>query len=144
MSDNSPQMLDARQEQYLNWLLTPASERIPSSQQKYCELHNIDPTTVRRWQKKQYFIREWERRVGELQGSPERTQRILDALYEKGVDGDVRAAKLYLEATNRLTPTTAGQHTAAKPTGELSDQELDELIAKMADREKQNRQLKAI
>ena len=90
-------ILDPRQEHYLNWLLTPASERIPSSQQKYCDENGVDPTTVRRWQKKPHFIKEWDRRVEELQGSPERTQRILDALYEKGVQGDVRAAKLYLE-----------------------------------------------
>ena len=84
MSD--PQLLDARQEKYLNWLITPPHERIPSSQLKYCEENQIDPTTVRRWQKKPYFIKEWDRRVEELQGSPERTQRILDALYDKGVD----------------------------------------------------------
>jgi len=137
----SETLLDPRQEQYLNWLLTPAHERQPSSQQKYCDLHNIDPTTVRRWQKKPHFIKEWDKRVEELQGSPERTQRILDALYEKGLDGDVRAAKLYLEATHRLIPTKAVEQKVT--TSELSDEELDELIAKVADREKTQR-LKAV
>lgn len=144
MSEHTPQMLDARQEQYLNWLLTPPSERQPSSQQKYCEQHGVDPTTVRRWQKKPAFLKEWERRVEELQGSPERTQRLFDALYEKALDGDVRAAKLYLEATHRLTPPPSATAATAKNMNELSDSELDELIAKMADREKQQRQLKAI
>lgn len=138
---NEETLLDPRQEQYLNWLLTPAHERQPSSQQKYCDLHNIDPTTVRRWQKKPHFIKEWDKRVEELQGSPERTQRILDALYEKGLDGDVRAAKLYLEATHRLIPTKAVEQKVT--TSELSDEELDELIAKVADREKTQR-LKAV
>ena len=137
----SETLLDPRQEQYLNWLLTPAHERQPSSQQKYCDLHNIDPTTVRRWQKKPHFIKEWDKRVEELQGSSERTQRILDALYEKGLDGDVRAAKLYLEATHRLIPTKAVEQKVT--TSELSDEELDELIAKVADREKTQR-LKAV
>jgi hypothetical protein len=140
---SEPQLLDARQEQYLNWLLTPPHERIPSSQLKYCEQHEIDPTTVRRWQKKPWFIKEWDRRVEELQGSPERTQRILDALYDKGVDGDVRAAKLYLEATHRLTPTPSASNKS-KGMADLSDGELDELIGKMAEREKSQRQLKAI
>ncbi len=139
--NTSETLLDPRQEQYLNWLLTPAHERQPSSQQKYCDLHNIDPTTVRRWQKKPHFIKEWDKRVEELQGSPERTQRILDALYEKGLDGDVRAAKLYLEATHRLIPTKAVEQKVT--TSELSDEELDELIAKVADREKTQR-LKAV
>ena len=139
--NTSETLLDPRQEQYLNWLLTPAHERKPSSQLKYCDLHNIDPTTVRRWQKKPHFIKEWDKRVEELQGSPERTQRILDALYEKGLDGDVRAAKLYLEATHRLIPTKAVEQKVT--TSELSDEELDELIAKVADREKTQR-LKAV
>jgi hypothetical protein len=138
------QMLDARQEQYLNWLLCPPHERIPSSQLKYCEQHNVDPTTVRRWQKKPHFIKEWDRRVEELQGSPERTQRILDALYDKGVGGDVRAAKLYLEATNRLAPQQTTSSASNKGMADLSDDELDELIVKMAEREKSQRQLKAI
>ena len=139
--NTSETLLDPRQEQYLNWLLTPAPARQPSSPQKYCDLHNIDPTTVRRWQKKPHFIKEWDKRVEELQGSPERTQRILDALYEKGLDGDVRAAKLYLEATHRLIPTKAVEQKVT--TSELSDEELDELIAKVADREKTQR-LKAV
>tara|TARA_S200002703_G_scaffold159693_2_gene174153 strand:+ start:1805 stop:2233 length:429 start_codon:yes stop_codon:yes gene_type:complete len=141
---SEPQMMDARQEKYLNWLLTPPHERIPSSQLKYCEENEIDPTTVRRWQKKAWFIKEWDRRVEELQGSPERTQRILDALYDKGVDGDVRAAKLYLEATHRLTPAPSSSKGSSKGMADLSDGELDELIGKMAEREKSQRQLKAI
>ena len=136
--------MDVRQEKYLNWLLVPPHERIPSSQLKYCEENNVDPTTVRRWQKKPWFIKEWDRRVEELQGSPERTQRILDALYDKGVDGDVRAAKLYLEATNRLNPQQSTSGASSKGMADLSDSELDELIGKMAEREKSQRQLKAI
>ena len=141
---SEPQLLDARQEKYLNWLITPPHERIPSSQLKYCEVNEIDPTTVRRWQKKAWFIKEWDRRVEELQGSPERTQRILDALYDRGVDGDVRAAKLYLEATHRLTPAPTASKTNSKGMADLSDDELDQLIGKMAEREKSQRQLKAI
>jgi len=143
MDDRNPNLLDSRQEQYLNWLLTPPAERVPSSQQKYCDMHNVDPTTVRRWQKKPQFVKEWERRVEELQGSPERTQRLYDALYDKAIEGDVRAAKLYLEATHRLTPAPVTS-SANRAMNELSDTELDELIAKMADREKQQRQLKVI
>ena len=139
--------LNEREEQYLNWLITPPADRWPASQQKYCDHYGVDPTTVRRWQKKPTFIKEWERRVEELQGSPERTQRLYDALYEKAVDGDVRAAKLYLEATHRLTPPPAVANVGAKAMNDLSDAELDELIAKMAEREKHaraNPQLRAI
>jgi hypothetical protein len=64
-------------------------------------------------------------------------------LYDKGVDGDVRAAKLYLEATHRLTPAPS-LSSSNKGMADLTDSELDELIGKMAEREKSSRQLKAI
>lgn len=137
--DNVAAILDARQEKYLNWLLTPAHERQPASQTIFCKENNVDPTTVRRWQNKPYFRKEWERRVDELQGSPERTQRILDSLYNKALDGDVRAANLYLQATQRLVPASRQQITTSKPMKELSDEELDVLIGQMADREKRSR-----
>ena len=73
--------LNEREEHYLNWLLVPPADRWPVSQQKYCDEYKVDPTTVRRWQKKPAFIKEWERRVEELQGSPERTQRLLSLIH---------------------------------------------------------------
>jgi hypothetical protein len=89
-------ILDPRQEKYLNWLCTPASGRIPSSQEKYAQQESIDPTTLRRWQKKPSFKAEWAKRVEDLQGSPERSQKLLDSLYTKALDGDNKAAQLYL------------------------------------------------
>jgi len=136
------QMLDVRQEQYLNWLLAPAHERTPPTQAQFAGQLGVDPTTLRRWEKKEYFKKEWERRVNDLQGSPERTQRLLDALYDKAIGGDTRAANLYLQATHRLLPPPAA--TSSKSMVDLSDDELDALIAKVAEREKNNRQLKAI
>lgn len=136
------QMLDVRQEQYLNWLLAPAHERTPSTQTQFAEELGVDPTTLRRWEKKEYFKKEWERRVNDLQGSPERTQRLLDALYNKAIEGDTRAANLYLQATHRLIPPPTA--TTNRSMAELSDEELDQLIAKVAEREKNSRQLKAL
>ena len=137
------QMLDARQEEYLNWLLAPAHERTPATQVEFARHVGVDSSTLRRWEKKEFFKKEWERRVNDLQGSPERTQRLLDALYDKALKGDTRAATLYLQATHRLTPAPSST-SASKSMGELSDEELDQLIGKMAEREKHSRQLKAI
>lgn len=83
------------------------------------------------------FKKEWDRRVSEIQGSPERTQRLLDSLYEKALGGDNRAAQLYLQATNRLV-TTPTQSQTTTPS-ELSDEELDKLLASLAEREHSRR-----
>lgn len=74
---------------------------------------------------------EWEKRVGDLQQSPERTQKLLDSLYERALGGDNNSAKLYLQATNRLAPTQVQVEHSTKPS-EISDAELDALIATVA------------
>jgi hypothetical protein len=123
--------LDVRQEKYLNWLMTPPPYRNPKTKNEFAEQNGLDSSTLRRWDKKPAFRAEWEARVSELQGSPERTQLLLDALYEAGLSGDNKAAHLYLQATNRLAPTQIKvEHSQS--IAELSDEELNILIAQEA------------
>lgn len=103
----------------------------------------VDVKTLRRWEKRPAFLKEWEDRVQTIQGSPERTQRLLDTLYAKALDGDTKSAQLYLQATNRMAPPTV-QVKSDKSSKELTDQELDELIAAMAVREKEFRNFKVV
>jgi len=131
-------ILDVRQEQFLNWLMTPAGHRTPTSQDKLAAELGVDETTLRRWKKKPAFKMEWERRVNDLQQSPERTQKLLDSLYERAMNGDNNSAKLYLQATNRLAPTQVHVEHSTKPS-EISDAELDALIAAAAQSEVESR-----
>lgn len=135
--------LTTQQQHYLDWLCTAPSERVPVSKAKYAIEYVIDESTLRRWQKKEVFINEWKKRVDEVQGSPERTQKLLDTLYNKALEGDVKSAQLYLQATNRMLPPTVTVNTNKKAT-ELSDSELDELIGQIASHEKTKRTLKVV
>ena len=137
MSEQNP--LDPRQEKFLNWLCTPANGRVPSSQASYAEQEGVDETTLRRWKKKPSFKQEWEKRVSDLQQSPERTQRLLDNLFQRALEGDNNSAKLYLQATGRLAPVQL-QVEHKSSAAELSDSELTELIANSAQAEQQFRQ----
>lgn len=132
------ELLDERQEKYLNWLLVPAPMRQPRTQEQYAAMNDIDTTTLRRWQKKPHFKQEWQKRVEELQGSPERTQKLLDTIYERALGGDNKAAQLYLQATNRLAPTQITVEHTSKAS-EISDEELDQLIASVAAAERASR-----
>ena len=123
--------LDERQEKFLNWLCTPSVGRVPSSQNQYAKQESIDETTLRRWKKKPIFKSEWERRVTEQQQSPERTQQLLDNLFQRALEGDNNSAKLYLQATGRLAPVQLHVEHSGKAS-ELSDSELTELIAASA------------
>ena len=137
-------MLDVRQERYLQWLMVPEGHRVPATQTAIAAELGVDPSTVRRWEKKPAFQAEWRKRVEEQQNSPERTQRLLDALYEKGLNGDTRSAQLYLQATNRLAPTQV-QISSTTSVSELSDEDLDKLIVTLASQEKNTRaDLKAV
>lgn len=128
-------ILDERQEKYLNWLLVPAPHRNPKSQEAYAREEGIDVTTLRRWQKKPHFKAEWQKRVDELQGSPERTQKLLDEIYQRALGGDNKAAQLYLQATNRLAPQQVNI-THTQSLAEISDKDLEDLIASVASAEK--------
>ena len=139
-ADNTP-LLDVRQEQYLEWLVTPTTDRVPRTQGEFAKHIGVDPTTLRRWEKKPTFKTEWDRRVTEIQGSPERTQKLLDSLYDKALGGDNKAAQLYLQATNRLLPPTTVINTGTR-AAELSDEELDALILNIA--EHQSKRPKAV
>lgn len=142
MKENSIE-LTQEQQRYIDWLCTAPSERSPKSKTQMAVVLGVDVTTIRRWEKKPHFKQEWQSRVDEIQGSPERTLAVLDVLYKKALDGDTKSAHLYLQATNRMAPPTI-EVKSEKKAAELSDDELDQLIGAMAAREKQSRTLKAV
>jgi hypothetical protein len=144
MKQNEELTLSAPQQRYLDWLCTAPSERVPASKAKYAIEHVVDISTLRRWEKKEVFRSQWKQQVDEVQGSPERTQRLLDNLYNKALEGDTKSAELYLKATNRMAPPSVTISSNKKAT-ELTDAELDSLIAAVAEREKTSRsQLKVV
>ena len=128
-------ILDTKQEQYLNWLLVPAPYRDPKTEEAMARTLEVNESTLRRWKKKPAFAAEWKRRVEELQGSPERTQKLLDTIYDRALNGDNKAAQLYLQATGRMAPTQVNVEHSTK-VSEISDEDLDALIASVAAGEK--------
>jgi DNA-binding transcriptional MerR regulator len=136
-------VLDSRQEAYIGWLCTPPSERTPASKEKYADSIGVNISTLRRWEKKEVFRKEWQSKVDDVQGSPERSQRLLDTLYEKALGGDIKAAQLYLQATNRMAPPTLTVKSETN-IGQLSDKELEDLITAVATQEKESRKLRVV
>jgi hypothetical protein len=130
-------------QRYLDWLCTAPAERQPATKKAMADALGVDITTLRRWEKKSFFREEWQKRVDDIQGSPERTQQLLDTLYKKALDGDTKSAQLYLQATNRMAPPTV-EIKSDRKASDLSDTELDQLIGAMAAREKQNRTLRVV
>ena len=138
MAEHAELLLTEQQTTYLDWLLTAPSERRPATKQAFADEMGVDVTTLRRWEKKDAFRTLWEERSRTSQGSPERTQSVLDTLHSKALDGDVRAAQLWLQAMDKMSPERVEVHHDRKAS-QLSDAELDELIASMAARERDSR-----
>jgi hypothetical protein len=135
--------LTQEQQRYLDWLCTAPAERQPSLKKDMADALGVDVTTLRRWEKKPFFKDEWQKRVDDIQGSPERTQALLDTLYKKALDGDTKSAQLYLQATNRMAPPTV-EIKSDRKAADLSDDELDQLIGAMAAREKHQRSFRVV
>lgn len=130
--------LDVRHEAYLVWLCTVPQLRVPATKLAFSKELGVDESTLTRWQSRDVFKQEWRRRIDDLQGSPEKTQQLLESLYSRALEGDNNSAKLYLQATGRLAPVQLSvEHRGV--VSELSDAALAELIASSAIIEHQNR-----
>lgn len=131
-------LLNDRHLHYLEWLCTPPSERQPASKAKYAAEQKVAEVTLRRWEKLEAFRKAWQSRVDEVVGSPERTQALLDRLYTAGMNGDTKSAQLYFQVTGRMAPAQVNV-SRERAAVELTDAELDELIAVRAASEKKLR-----
>lgn len=125
---------DPRKVRFLDWLCTPPTEREPRTRKALAEELRITTRLLNVWQNKPDFREAWDRQAKAVAGSPERAQHVLDTLYAAAVDpsnrNQVQAAKLYLEATNAIKPQS--MEVTVKRAAELSDEELDALLAQGA------------
>ena len=125
---------DPRKQRLMKWLITPRSERQPPTQNGLADDLGVHSRSVRMWMSRPDFRADWDREARNVIGSPERVQEVLNTLFRAATDPHnrhaVAAAKLYLEATNSIKPP-AIEVKARKPS-ELSDDELDALLAQGA------------
>ncbi len=131
-------LLDVRKERYVDWLVTVPSERQPSSKQRYADQEGVSVETLRRWEKEPVFRKAWELRSSDVVGSPERAQNVLETLYTQALQGDVKAASLFLQATNRIQPPQVVVKDD-RQLAKVSDEELESLIAAAAVSERERR-----
>lgn len=132
MAKEARMLLTRQQEEYLEWLLTPKESRTPKTKKAWAEEHGIHFNTVGVWEKRKDFQERWSLGVKGLTQSPERSQALLDALYVKGIAGDVRSAELYLKATGQMASQQNINIKTETSVKELSDEELQTLIIEMS------------
>ena len=131
-------LLNSDQEAYLEWLILPEYERNPKTKRAWAEQHGYHWNTVSAWEKKKAFVERWRLGVEGLAQSPERTQRLLDALYSKGLDGDTKSAELYLKATGTLKNQTQIDVRSTTSVKDITDDELEKMILELGQKQKSN------
>jgi hypothetical protein len=105
---------------YIDWRADPARE---GSKDAWARDHDVHPRTLNKWEKTHWFREGLERRLTELNISPDRIQAVLDALWKDAARGDATSARAYLAAIDDMRPP--------RPKGEdrsiiaLTDEELE-------------------
>ena len=136
-------LTDFRKQAFLDWLCTPKQDREEKTFKGFAEQLGVERKTLQNWRDDKEFLEEWERRYLKTIGDPSRKQSIMDALYKTATDPDdpkhVTAAGKYFEIEGSMKP----QKSVIEVRGsakQLSDAELNELIASKAQAEKESRE----
>jgi hypothetical protein len=130
-------MEDARKVRLLQWLTTPKHEREPGSQAKLADELGVSQRTIRDWKALPAFRARWEKEAKEI-FDPEMVQSVVQKMYEHCLDDTSpkqgKAWELFLKAVDGIRPPALD--LAAKKAAEMSDDELDAMIAQAAQAEK--------
>ena len=129
-------LLTQEQEKYLAWLLLPEIERVPKHKHEYATSIDVSENTLRYWEKKKAFLERWRLGVEGLAQSPDRTRALLDAIYQKGLEGDTKSAELYLKATGTLTNNQNLTIKNEQSIKDVSDDELTSMILELSEKRK--------
>lgn len=124
-------LLSNEQEEYLAWLLTPEDQRQPSTKKDWALAHDMHVNTLGQWEKKKNFKERWQLGVEALNQSPERTQKLLEALYIKGISGDTKSAELYLKATGNMPNQTVNVRSETS-VRDLPQEDLENLLMELS------------
>jgi hypothetical protein len=124
-----PTELSPEQEAFLDWLTDP--ERSGTQTSLAAEL-GVDPKVLTRWKGAKLFRAQWDKRLAELNVSPERTQRIIESAYKiavgeaaSTVSDQLSAMKLYLQVVEKISPPTQRVvFEVERPAMEMTDEEL--------------------
>jgi hypothetical protein len=132
----TPVRQDPEKMRYIEWLTTPPKAREPATEQEFARMIDVHTKTLYNWKQDREFRDVWQGETDQIIGDLDRRQAVLDTLFEAARDPrnprHVAASKLYLEAVGAMTPPKLDVTVNHKNVGQLTDAELDGLIARGA------------
>ena len=116
-------IMPVRWQDFLDWLLK-GPDRDPRTQREWATENGIHEDSLRRIKRDPRFVKEWDRRAAELNINPERVQSVIDSLWQRASDGDVKAANLYLQYIEKFIPKRKVVVDDERDIAGFSDEEL--------------------
>jgi transcriptional regulator with XRE-family HTH domain len=124
------QEFDQRHRTFVEWLLTPPPSRSPRTQTELAEVLGVAKQTLSTWRADSRFKEELAKAQQGLAADPSKIQHLLDALYEKAMEGDTKSADLWLRSTGALKSQV--DVSVNRDFGSLSDAELTAFLSEAA------------
>ena len=129
-----PVRQDAKKMAYIEWLTTPPHARVPSNEKELAKQLDVYHKTLYNWRHDREFREVWQDNTDAVIGGEDRRQAVMDALYQAASDDHnprhVQAAKLYLDAIDKMSPTKNNVKVSHKALGMLTDEEIETLMAR--------------
>lgn len=118
--------LTPRRLEFVNWLVSPSPSK--GSDDEWALLRGLNPLTVRMWKREPAFRRAWDALLMQHAITPDRTDRMLQTLYEAAASGDSKAAIEYLRFVRRWTPEPEVELAEPAEFADYSTEELARIV----------------
>lgn len=115
--------------EFIEWLIDPG--RV-GTQVEFAQKHGVTPQTLTNWKRDPAFKAELDKRLGQLNVDSLRIQKVVDAMWDKAAQGDVKAAELYLRYIEKIQPSRPVLDDDTDVT-KLSDEELLDALKAASD-----------
>jgi hypothetical protein len=133
---------DFRKQAFLEWLCTVPKERDPRTEELFGNKIGVTRRTLSEWKNDKEFLEAWEKKYLRTIGDPGRKAQIMSTLLKTATDPDdpkhVQAAKAYFEIEGSMKPAKM-EVSVTRPASELTDAELEVLLAEHAKAEMDQR-----
>lgn len=91
---------------------------------QWADANGLERATVQGWFRDPRFIAAFNEACDGLNLRVDRTQRVIDAMWARAVNGDTKAAELYLRYVGKLIPTPTQVQVQVRQVKDLSEAEL--------------------
>lgn len=121
--------LTQKQVDFIEWLCTPPAIREPKTQVEYARSVHCHHKTLAAWKRDLDFKRAWDHRLTELQVDPENLEAVMAALFSKALKEDTKAISMWMDVYRQFRPPPEPEVEEVTVLSDLSDDDLQALIA---------------